>query len=70
MIMSQNEYSGQQYEQVSKLTTQLQTRIDTLQDENISLKLKITEVEDELINERQNKAIKYEVTMENFKSGI
>lgn len=45
-------------------------KVDNLQDENISLKLKVSELESELLDERQKQQMKYDFTIDNFKSSV
>jgi hypothetical protein len=41
-----------------------------LQDENVDLKLKVTELQSELLDERQKKEIRFDKTIETFKHNI
>lgn len=48
----------------------MQQQIDTLQDENVTLKLKISDMESDLIDERHKKKINYDVTLESIKASV
>lgn len=44
--------------------------LEALQDENVDLKLKVTNLESELLEERQRKEIRFDKTIEAFKFNI
>ena len=46
----------------------LQEQIDALEDENVTLKLKISDMETDLIDERHKKKVNYDVTLESIKA--
>ena len=48
----------------------MQQQIDSLQDENVTLKLKISDMESDLIDERHKKKINYDVTLESIKASV
>ena len=48
----------------------LQVRYDSVQDENVNLKLKVSELESELMDERQKQVIKYDFSLENIKNNM
>lgn len=49
---------------------EMQQQIDALQDENVTLKLKISDMESDLIDERHKKKINYDVTLESIKASV
>lgn len=46
----------------------LQDQVDSLSDENVSLKLKVSDLEQELVDERYKKKLHFEVTVEGVKA--
>ena len=46
----------------------LQEKVDNLEDENVTLKLKISDMETDLIDERHKKKVNYDVTLESIKA--
>ena len=49
---------------------EMQQQIDALQDENVTLKLKISDMESDLIDEQHKKKINYDVTLESIKASV
>lgn len=43
-------------------------RLDSVMDENVTLKLRLSELEGDLVDERHSKQIKYDFTVDNLKS--
>jgi cell division protein FtsB len=48
----------------------LQAVLDDLKDENITLKLKVAELESEVLDEKQRKQMKYDLTVDTLKSQV
>ena len=42
--------------------------IDELKDENVTLKLRVADIEGDLLEEREMKQVRYDVTLETIKS--
>lgn len=42
--------------------------IDELKDENVTLKLKVADIEGDLLEERETKQVRYDITLETVKS--
>ena len=49
---------------------ELQTKIDDLKDENITLKLRVSELESEILDEKNQKQMKYDLTLDTLKSQV
>ena len=48
----------------------MQRQLDQAQDEVVTLKLKLSDLESELIDERHSKRINYDVTLEGIKASV
>lgn len=44
--------------------------IDELKDENVTLKLKVADIEGDLLEERETKQVRYDITLETVKSQL
>tara|TARA_B110000285_G_scaffold215452_1_gene261807 strand:+ start:1034 stop:1219 length:186 start_codon:yes stop_codon:yes gene_type:complete len=55
---------------LNRQSQQLQQKLDDLKDENVTLKLKISEMESDILEERQTKQMKYDVNIDMFKSQL
>ena len=49
---------------------EIQRQLDIVQDENVTLKLKVADLETELIDEKHQKRISYDVTLEGIKASV
>jgi hypothetical protein len=72
MYTSQISYEGQERrnEAVNRSNLELQQRLDDLKDENITLKLRVSELESEVLDEKQSKQLKYDLTLDTLKSQV
>ena len=48
----------------------MQKMIDELKDENVTLKLRVADIEGDLLEERETKQVRYDVTLETIKSQL
>lgn len=55
---------------MNRQSQQLQQKLDDLKDENVTLKLKISEMESDILEERQAKQMKYDINIDMFKSQL
>jgi len=55
---------------LNRQSLSLQQRLDEVKDENITLKLKISEMESDILEERQSKQMKYDINLDMFKGQI
>lgn len=54
----------------SRSNLQMQKMIDELKDENVTLKLRVADIEGDLLEERETKQVRYDVTLETIKSQL
>jgi hypothetical protein len=52
------------------LVDEIQDKNDTLQDEIVTLKLKVADLESEIVDEKHKKRLNYDVTIESIKSSV
>ena len=67
MYASQASFEGQEK---GRNFLDLQTKIDDLRDENITLKLRVSELESEILDEKNSKQMKYDLTLDTLKSQV
>ena len=67
---SQSEVYSERNDALNRQSQQLQQKLDDLKDENVTLKLKISEMESDILEERQSKQMKYDINIDMFKSQI
>lgn len=67
MYASQMSFEGQEK---SRNFLELQTKVDDLKDENITLKLRVSELESEILDEKNSKQMKYDLTLDSLKSQV
>ena len=48
----------------------MQKMIDELKDENVTLKLKVADIEGDMLEERESKQVRYDITLETVKSQL
>ena len=69
-MRSQSEAYSERNDALNRQSQQLQQKLDDLKDENVTLKLKISEMESDILEERQAKQMKYDINIDMFKSQL
>jgi hypothetical protein len=69
-VRSQSEAYSERNDALNRQSQQLQQKLDDLKDENVTLKLKISEMESDILEERQAKQMKYDINIDMFKSQL
>ena len=70
MNMSHLNQNSQDYDNLHKTIAVLSKRCEQYQDDNVSLKLKVSELEGELSDERQKHQIKYDMSIDMLRNNM